>query len=775
MTITSQYSRPLLRTAVALGALALAGLGHTTTAFAADAPGGAVSTTDRREEIIVTANKRKENIHNVASSISAISGKDMEIRVQNDFQDFAAQVPGLQIIETSATLNQIIIRGEYAGSDSANVGTVIDDMPLSYSTGNADGGTTTTNPDTYDMQRVEVLRGPQGTLYGAGAEAGLLKYVTNQPVFDKWQAGLEVGGQNVNHGQSAGDVKAFLNIPVASTFALRAVGFYEDIPGWISNWVTGEKYANRGYKYGGRITARWEPSKDLTITAQAATQQLNSYAANQVDLVGSALTPATPPANQFALAQGLSYGSPTSQFSQAQEWYAYVHIDWDAHFAKITSITSHGIVGSYFRVDDSGAEVAPGVTYPDVLGGIYGQAVAVNEENPIRLYKTTQELRVASEPDFNLGGTPIDWQFGGMVTRELTHWTQIVDIYAATAPYGPALSPPGGSADLNAPYYEKAAFFDTTVHFTPDFDVEGGVRYSNTIQTSQIHLHCCMLFGPDDVLQALYTSQDHTDWSVAPRYHVGKDTLIYFRAASGFRAGGPELIIPGPLPAGYPLSYKPDRTINYEVGLRSYLFNKTVSIDLAAYVIDWTDVQIESQFQTAAGIFNVEGNAGKAKSEGVEWNLSWNPTPGLTIGVVGDYDHAALTTDALALGGYAGNRLPFVPAFRNTVNADYHHRAFGDYDFYIGGTWVHNGAIYTNFVSSVAAPLTGPQVELPAYDTFALQGGLRDGRFNYEIYVHNLSDSRALLGYFNSGNYGLYGSATILQPRTIGFRISYKY
>jgi len=776
MIIRTSISRALLKTTVAFGALACAGFGYAPSASAADGTPAADGPGSASAEIIVTANKKEENLHNVANSITAISGRDLELRVLTDFQDFAAQVPGLQIQQISDGQNRLIVRGENAGGGAANVGTVIDEMPLSYSTGNASGATTTNNPDTYDTQRIEVLRGPQGTLYGAGAEAGLIKYVTNKPVLNKLEAGIEIGGVTVDHGQSAGNVKGFLNIPVTDTFALRVTGYAEDLPGWIGNWVTGERNLNHGYRDGVRITALWEPSKDLKITAQAATQQMHDYASGSVDLVGSSLTPSSPPANQFALAQGLTYGSPLANFEDFQEYHAYVQIDYDAHFARITSITSHGILGSYFKVDDSGAELAPGITYPDYLAAyVYGQPVDIDEQNPLRLYKTTQELRIASEPGATIGGLAVDWQLGGMITRELTHWTQSLDVLAASSPGGPPLMPPGGSAELNAPYFEKAVFADATVHFTPVFDLELGGRYSNIIETSQVNQYCCILFGQANTsLPGLRTNQSHADWSVAPRFHISQDTLVYARIASGFRAGGPEILIPD-APAGFPLSYKPDRTINYELGLRTYLLDKKVSIDLAAYYISWTDVQVNSEFAAAGSIFNVLGNAGTAKSEGVEWNLAFAPVAGLSLGIVGDVDNARLTQDAPGLGGNNGDPLTFVPSYINTVNLDYHHAAFGNYEFFIGGTWTHTGRVYNDFVNPASASVLGSRVELPGYDTFAMQGGLRNGKVTFEVFAHNLSDSRALIGYYNSGAYGLYGSGTILQPRTIGFRLSYKY
>ncbi len=784
MRMKAGSARNVLNTTVACGALTLVGLGFAPTAFAAEAQPSAADQSNNREEIVVTANKREEILHNVANSITAVTGRSLEYRAMSDFKDFAAQVPGLQLQQISAGTNRLIVRGENAGGGGALVGTVLDEIPLNFSTGNANGSTTTTNPDTYDMQRVEVLRGPQGTLYGAAAEGGLIKYVTNKPVLGAWQGGIEASGSTVSHGEAAGSIKGFVNIPVSDTLALRATGYYEGLPGWKDNFVTGQKNINHGRRSGLRLSALWQPSTDLKVTLQGSMQQLHDSGSSYVDLVGAqkqivAGLPA--PANQQALAHGLSYSTPLQLFEDAPTYYAYLQVDYDAHFAKITSITSHGIVGNSTRGDTSGNQVVPGITYPNFFGPggpvpIYKVPILTDSRNPFRLYKTTQELRISSEPGFAIAGLPVDWQFGGMITREITHWNQSANFTAASDPNGPQLNPPAGNAQLDAPYFEKAGFADATVHFTPKFDLEFGGRYSNIVQTSQIKLHCCVVFGPaDTTLQALRISQNTTTWSVAPRYHVSADTLLYARVATGFRPGAPQLIPPGPLPVDFPLAYEPDHTTNYEVGLRTYLLDKAISIDVAAYYIKWKNIQVISNFVTSAGIFGLEGNASDAKSEGIEWNLSWNATRELSFGLIGDVDNARLTSSNDAFGGYKGDRLAYIPNFVNTFNVDYHHKAFGDYEGFIGGTWTHTGNLYTDFISPTAAPISGKRAQLPAYDTFSMQAGLRNGHFTYDVYVHNLSNSRALLTYRAEGTYGGYGSGAVLQPRTIGFRISYKY
>ena len=290
----------------ALSAAALIALSASNSGFAADAP---ASSDNRLDEVVVTASKREEKAFEVANAVTALAGNSLALL--SDFRNFAPLVPGLQLQQTSAGRNRLILRGLNSGGSGAVVGTVIDEMPLSFSSGNVDGANITTNPITYDMQRVEVLRGPQGTIYGAAAEGGLIKYVTNKPVLGAFEAGFEVGGVSVSGGETAGNIKGFVNIPLGDQFAIRATGFAERLPGFIDNFVSGEKDINGGDRNGGRIGALWRPTDNLTITAQASKQSLEVGGRNAVALVGAQreIVAGQPvPANAQDLAKGLEIG-----------------------------------------------------------------------------------------------------------------------------------------------------------------------------------------------------------------------------------------------------------------------------------------------------------------------------------------------------------------------------------------------------------------------------------------------------------------------------------
>ncbi len=209
-------------------------------------------------ELVVTANKRSERLQDVAMSVSALKGEDLARNQTLDLQDLANQVPGLSLQQSGGNFTKIILRGQNAGGDGASVATVMDDVPLSFSGANNDGALLSTDFETYDLERVEVLRGPQGTLYGATAEGGLIKYVTNKPNPNAFSAGLEAGVDDLAHGDVGGAGKGYLNIPLLNgTAAVRVSGFYESLPGWVDNKLLGASKVNDGYRdgQGNRVNA----------------------------------------------------------------------------------------------------------------------------------------------------------------------------------------------------------------------------------------------------------------------------------------------------------------------------------------------------------------------------------------------------------------------------------------------------------------------------------------------------------------------------------------
>src|SRR5258708_6740098 len=425
MRVQRTITRTILAGTVAVGALMTA---SASSAQSRQAPGANVNSPTQVQELIVTAEKREEKLFEVPMGITALQGDQLQLRQKLDLSGLVGQVPGLSIEQDGPESNRLILRGENSGGAGATVAITVDDVPFSYSSAEADGSIDTPNFETYDLNRIEVLRGPQGTLYGAAAAGGILRYITNAPDPTRFRAGLETGVENVDQGQTVGDVKGFVNIPIGDRFALRVVGYYDQLPGYIGNWFTGEKNANSGVREGWRVAALWRPTNDFTIRAGAFYQSLENHGSNFVDLVGQALTPQSPPANRFSFPQGLSYGSQAPAYAKNPTFESYVNLQYDLHWATLTSITSYGEMRDssfgasqtgYFLTDANGNPVP--ITLQQYLGEfVYGQPIISLSyaERILKMYN--DELRLTSNPGFQVSGHNVEWTAGVFLTRQVT-------------------------------------------------------------------------------------------------------------------------------------------------------------------------------------------------------------------------------------------------------------------------------------------------------------------------------------------------------------------
>ena len=722
------------------------------------------------EEVLVTASKREEKLHDVAMSVTVVGGEDLLRRQESGYTDFAAQVPGLSIEAIDAGTNRVILRGQNVGSVGATVATTVDDIPFFMSGAQADGSFFSANIDTYDLQRVEVLRGPQGTLYGAAAEGGLLKYVTNAPNLRAYEGAVVVGGETVDGGQAAASIKGLVNLPFwDNKAALRVSAVEQSLPGWIDNPFTGQKDVNHGDKYSLRSSLLVVPTEELTIRLTAFNQGLKVRADNSVAVVGAAATPATPPGNQFDLANGLSRAAAVNNVIENDLSYYALNLQYALHAMTLMSATSYGQIRERSHANISDSNLAPGVTYADALGGVYGQAIVIQADQLEYVHKFNEELRLTSNPGAGLFGNTLDWQVGGFFTRETTLLQQPYDARSASD-VTTILAPALGGASVPAEYKETAFFADATYHFSSAFDVELGGRNTSTKQTQTTTFQCCVLYGAGATFAPIDSSESARTWSVAPRWHVTPDTLVYARVATGFRPGGPNIPTPT-LPT--PPSFMSDSTRNYEIGLRTDLLGKRISVDIAVFDIKWQDVQILGIVQTPTGPVGINGNSGKAESKGVEWNLTWRPLDGLSLAVLGAYTDAALKSDAPGLGALSGDKLPYVPDVSNTVNLDYNWQAFGSYSAFAGASWTYTGTRYSAFSPSVS--VIEPHVKLPTYNTLRLQTGVDNGHYSAQLYGNNLTNARGITEYANQGGANQTGLATFIQPRTIGVQFGAKF
>jgi outer membrane receptor protein involved in Fe transport len=327
---------------------------------------------------------------------------------------------------------------------------------------------------------------------------------------------------------------------------------------------------------------------------------------------------------------------------------------------------------------------------------------------------------------------------------------------------------------LDALYREWAAFAQVVYHFNPQWDLGLGGRWSENKQSADQSATGLLLSSPPN--PPTITSGDSTDtdstYSIAPRWHVSTDTMIYGRIATGYRPGGPN-VLPPVVPPGIETHYKSDKTTNYELGTRTDLLDKRLSIDVAAFLIDWKDIQL-LEFISPYG-FNANG--GTARSKGVEWTLGLTPVTGLSFTLTGAYVDAYLTSAATAAGGNEGDPLPFAPKWSTSLDGAYTWRAFADYNAFVGATWSYIGSRFSDFSATAGATGLVPDVrpELPSYNTVNLRAGLDSGRWTFQLYAKNVGDTRGINYYVNSGTPNFGGAITYSQPRTVGATVTARF
>jgi iron complex outermembrane recepter protein len=731
-----------------LGALGLAGpfLSQQSAALDAATP----SDNTDLVSIIVTAEKRAEPLTNVPMSVTALPGDTLDKLVARDFSDYAAMVPGLSLVSDQPGITRLTLRGQNAGGVGSTVAVYLDESPFGSSSALLNGSVLTGDFDTWDLQRIEVLRGPQGTLYGANSEGGLLKFVTTAPVLGSFSGAVETTGESVDHGGNGGDVRAVVNLPLGDKVALRIGGFDQDVPGYIDDPLSGKSDVNEGHKYGGRASLLAAPTDDLTVRLTAESQQSRYEGTGVVDIDPVTLNPV-----HGDLTQERFLSEPSSfKYSNYN-----ATIDWNAGPFSIVSTTSYGILNSDYVTDaTSTILIPPSTTLGDFLAAEVGPGLGGYIDNRADLTKFTQEIRLTSRTADRL-----EWQVGGYFTHEIGDLLQhlnAVDLPGGGPSGLPSLEVPS----LDSTYKEYAGFANLTYHFNSQFDIQAGGRFSKNEQTATETI-TGLLVAPT----AFSTpSSGHVlTYSLAPQWHVDADTMVYARVASGYRPGGPNAL-PPIAPPDVPREYGSDKTVNVELGIRSKQLDGRLSIDVAAFHVNWTDIQLLEIVDT----FGINGNGGTAKSQGLEWTFDYAPVHGLSFTWTGAYTDAYLTSPAPAVSGASGDPLPYAPKWSTSLDGEYDWAAFANYKAFVGATWSYVGSRDTDFGS---AQDTTSQVELPSYNTVNARIGLDNNRYRIMFYGKNLGDSRGITFYTSSGAPGLAGEGTVTQPRTLGVTLSAKF
>jgi iron complex outermembrane recepter protein len=699
------------------------------------------------ETVIVTAQKRSEPLIDVPMSVTALNGGDLDNLQARDFADYAALVPGLSLNAAQPGLTRLTLRGQNAGGIGSTVGVYVDESPFGSSTALLNGSLDTGDFDTWDMQRIEVLRGPQGTLYGANSEGGLLKFVTNAPELGTLSGAAELTGENIANGGNGGDVRVMLNLPLGDKMALRVSGFDEDDPGYINDPSRNERDLNDGHKEGGRASLLAAPTDNLSIRLTANAQESNYSGINTVDVNPLTLQP---------LYGGLTHERVVTEPSNFKYENYNGTVDWNLGPVRILSSTSFGILDSKTLNDVTPLYGGPA---PAPAGSLFGGSPGALLDDNADLRKFTQEIRLSS-PTSDL----LEWQAGAYFTHEYGQINEYLD--GVTIPAGTYL----GLIEqpiIDSDYKETAGFADVTYHILPQFDVQVGGRYSHNEQNAIEVVNFNPLISPAPEVVTANSSGNVFTYSAAPQWHVDANTMVYARVATGYRPGGPN-VLPPIAPPSVEREYGADKTTNVELGVRTTQLEGALFVDVAIYHVNWKDIQLTEEVDG----FGINGNGGTARTQGLEWTVGYSPLHGLKFEWTGAYTEAKLTSPAPALNANSGDPLPWAPKWGTSLDGEYDWVLIGDFKAFAGATWSLVGARSSDFAS--APPATAPgQVVLPSYNTTAVRLGVDKGQYRFTVFGKNLTDARGITDYESVG--APYSTVTVIQPRTVGATLYVKF
>ncbi|MCH8614720.1 TonB-dependent receptor [Sphingomonas sp. SM33] len=743
----------------------------------------AQSTADQQNasggEIVVTAQKRVEALSDVAQSVSVVGGDTLERQQADNLQDYLALVPGLSLTGETRGVSRISLRGINTGGVASTVGVYVDEVPFGSSSGLANGAILAGDFDTFDVARIEVLRGPQGTLYGASSLGGVLKFVTNAPNPNKFEARAQVSLEDVAHGGLGYSGTGMVNVPLNDKIAFRASGFYRKDAGYIdsigNNPVTSlidpadviipgsrvDKNINELKSYGGRASLLFNATDDLSIRLSALVQNTNSDNSDYVEV-----DPVTLDQRYGGLVQSRYLNEPTKIKYRV---YSGV-LDYDFGFANLTSSTSYGKFSENLHRD---LTLNTGLTGPgtplgplvDLLYGTGDPRLSALLEQVTSTKKFVQELRLAS-PD----NDKFEWLVGAFYTNE-DSGINPQNYVAVDAISGEPMSsiPLLVEGFLNSKFKEYAAFANGTLHVTPKFDLTLGGRWSHNKQSAEQFFTGDLLGGAVIEFSGLKSDESVFTYSVAPRYEITENTSVYARVASGYRPGGPNVLQPG---ADAPATYDSDRLISYEAGLKADWFNRRLSLDFSAFYLDWKDIQLFAVIND----FGVNANGGTAVSKGFEFTLTGRPIAGLSLSLNGAYTDAHLTkkTDPL-IGGLKGDPLPYIPDWSFGFNADYEWPITDTLNAFVGTSISYVSDRTPDFGDR--AP-DGELLHLDSYETFDLRAGVETGRWIVQAYVRNLFDSQGITS-VTSIDPGTFandaGAIGIIRPRTVGLSVGTRF
>ncbi len=746
--------------------------------------------------IIVTATKRDTTIQDVPFSINAQTEKDIQRSGAVTLEDLSRNVAGLMIQNLGPGQSQVSVRGISAGQVvrdqpgvKEQVGVYLDESVISLSL-------FTPDLDLFDLNRVETLRGPQGTLFGSGSVGGTIRYITNQPKLGVTEGLVEANVNVIDGGNAGGNIKGAINVPLGDIAAIRAVGYYTRFAGFVdAQGPGGGKNVNDGERYGGRLALTVEPNDNVTITPRVIYQKITANGFNRQEvfnLFANPFTTARPPVQlgereQFLLLE---------EAFEDETFIADLTVRIGLGELELTSVSSYinrDILVSRDASSLSGS-VSVDLGFPDAA-----VLLPSNLRDTTDLETFTQEIRLASDYD-----GPFQWLIGGfysdvervyeqrLPTPGYDAFTDTVlgaGTSAAVANGFPADSP--FNSDLPFDIEQIAVFGEVSYEITDKLTFTAGGRYYDFEETRTITTGGLFANGDTGVVDR--TASD----GITPRfllsYKASPDVTINAQASQGFRLGGVNDPLNTPLCNAQDLAlfggfqdYDDEKLWNYELGVKTQ--GNGFTFNAAVFYNDINNLQVTLDAGSCSSriVFNVPD----AHTAGVEAEFGLTPVKGLNLSVSGSYIEAEFDSTlpgalTAATGIRDGNRLPSVPKFQISANSSYEWDIGASTTAFVASSFQHVGSRFTQpsdqennprtfvhglpFAGMPANASTTIDLKLPDYQLVNISAGIElDSGLSLTAYVNNLFDENPLLSFDRERGGRARLGFNIGQPRTFG-------
>jgi outer membrane receptor protein involved in Fe transport len=730
------------------------------------------------QEIVVTAEKRSEPLQKVPLSVVAFNQQSLRETGVQDFSSLAARIAGVTLNSAGPGRSSYSIRGIASiGGNAPTTGLYIDETPILPSGG--DGANASIDPDLFDLARIEVLRGPQGTLYGASSMGGTIRLITNQPNLTKVEAAVKIEGSDTDHGSGNARIDGMLNIPlIKDRVALRLVGTYKDFSGFIDRYVG--VWVPNPSPQPGFPAYPISPAQPSEIIRDVNTEKRTSLRATLKIAATDAfsITPsvwiqdlrAGAPSN-YDVATGQS-GGPLVQRRPFNVPEAYsdhfvlsnLTMNYDLGFGSLLSTTSY-MRRQETTPDDETEALELNLPQGQFVANAYAPTVTTRE--------FSQELRFSfSAADSTLSGV-----VGGYFNNSNRHYyvDYVIPNYDGlfrNSPSSIALFGPGPLDNTNYSQHgdyspkQSAAFTELNYQVTSALRATAGLRWYNLEYTTVRYEDGLSNGGPS--LSTGTAKNSGLNPKAELSYQATPDQLYYTSASRGVRPGGVNTSNLAQKGCGQDYGpYGPDSLWNYEIGAKTGWLGGAMTINAAAYYIRWNDIQ---QGRTLPCSYQITENAGKAVVHGAEVEFEAKVSEHIQLGAGLGYTKAVLAVDAPSVNGIKGQQLENVPLWNGNASAKYLFSLAPGYDGFLRADGQHVGASYPDF------DRTDPATFQRAYTVLDMRGGITHGAWEANLFVSNAFDKQAALSRFISDNYDASTRSRIFtnRPRTIGLSFEWR-